>query len=152
MKKSSDIVTRTNEAFAKVITGSKKVGDLVGEIAAASNEQAQGVSQITQGLGQVDQVTQQNTAHAEESASTAEELSSQAQMLQNLVAAFTIEQDMPGHRAETVTGNRQAQMMLARGEAMGAGGRQTHAPWGGVTEANLEPEPVIPFGERDFGN
>ncbi len=67
-----------------------KVTDIVGEIAAASNEQAQGISQITQGLGQVDQVTQQNTAHAVETASAAEELSSQAQLLQGLVSNFKI--------------------------------------------------------------
>jgi len=53
----------------------------VAEIAAASNEQAQGVMQITKGLGHVDQVTQQNTSLAEENASAAQELTGQAQCL-----------------------------------------------------------------------
>ncbi|MBA4394964.1 MAG: chemotaxis protein, partial [Desulfobacca sp.] len=46
IKNGSDIVSKTNEAFAKVAGGSKKAGELVGEIAAASMEQAQGIDQI----------------------------------------------------------------------------------------------------------
>jgi methyl-accepting chemotaxis protein len=42
----SDLVTRTNEAFAKVSGSTSKVGDLVSEISAASNEQSQGIGQI----------------------------------------------------------------------------------------------------------
>jgi hypothetical protein len=35
----SDILAKTNETFGKVPVGSKKIGQLVGEIAAASQEQ-----------------------------------------------------------------------------------------------------------------
>jgi len=80
----------TAESFKEIVTGIVKTNDLVGEIAAASSEQAQGVSQVNIGLGQVDQVTQQNTANAEETASAAEELSSQATHLQGLVAKFKL--------------------------------------------------------------
>lgn len=47
-----------------------KVGELVGEIAFASNEQAQGIEQINAAVSEMDQVTQQNAATAEESASS----------------------------------------------------------------------------------
>jgi methyl-accepting chemotaxis protein len=40
IKTGSDIVGRTNEAFEKVAGGSRKVAELVGEISAASSEQA----------------------------------------------------------------------------------------------------------------
>ena len=69
--------------------------DLVAEITAASNEQAQGVAQINTGLGQVDRVTQQSTAHAEESAAAAEELAGQAKVLQDLVSAFKLDEQAP---------------------------------------------------------
>jgi len=85
----------TAGALKEIVVSVGKVTDLVAEIAAASNEQALGVSQITQGLGQIDQVTQQNTAHAEESASAAEELSSQAMMLQKLISTFKLSENMP---------------------------------------------------------
>jgi methyl-accepting chemotaxis protein len=62
-----------------------KVNDLVGEISAASNEQAQGIDQINTAVGQMDQVTQSNAANAEESASASEELSAQAEQLSGMV-------------------------------------------------------------------
>ena len=80
----------TAEALAEIVGGIVKVGDLVGEMAAASNEQAQGIAQISQGLGQIDQVTQQNTATAEETAAAAEELSGQADELRALISQFKL--------------------------------------------------------------
>ncbi|MEZ4483264.1 MAG: methyl-accepting chemotaxis protein [Syntrophotaleaceae bacterium] len=56
----------------EIVNAVIKATDLVSEIAAASNEQSQGIGQINQGLNQIDQVTQQNTANAEESAAAAE--------------------------------------------------------------------------------
>ncbi len=84
------VAKSTAESFKEIVDGIVKTNDLVGEIAAASSEQAQGVSQINIGLSQVDQVTQQNTANAEETASAAEELSSQARHLNDLVAKFRL--------------------------------------------------------------
>ena len=83
----------TAEALAEIVGGIVKVGDLVGEMAAASNEQAQGIAQISQGLGQIDQVTQQNTATAEETAAAAEELSGQADELRALTAQFKLKHE-----------------------------------------------------------
>jgi methyl-accepting chemotaxis protein len=62
----------------------------VQQVAAASREQASGVSQINNAMTQVDKVTQRNASAAEELASTAEEMSSQSESLQQMVAAFTI--------------------------------------------------------------
>ena len=84
------IAQETATAFGEIVSGIVKVGDLVGEMAAASNEQAQGIAQISQGLGQIDQVTQQNTATAEETAAAAEELSGQAAELRGLVGLFKL--------------------------------------------------------------
>ena len=86
----TQIAEDTASALSRIVSSVGKVKDLVAEIAAASNEQAQGISQIDQGLKQVDQVTQQNTAGAEESASAAEELSAQAGRLRELVAHFKL--------------------------------------------------------------
>jgi methyl-accepting chemotaxis protein len=62
-----------------------KTSDLVNEIAAASQEQAQGVDQINKAITQMDQVTQQNAAAAEESASASEELNAQAGSMKDIV-------------------------------------------------------------------
>ncbi|MFP4052353.1 MAG: methyl-accepting chemotaxis protein [Phycisphaerae bacterium] len=73
------------ESLNAIADGSRKVNDLVTEIAAASNEQAAGIEQISTAVTQMDQVTQSNAANAEESASASEELSAQAEELQTIV-------------------------------------------------------------------
>jgi len=73
------------EALSEIAEGSRKVNDLVGEISAASNEQSQGIDQISTAVMQMDQVTQSNAANAEESASASEELSAQAEELNRMV-------------------------------------------------------------------
>ena len=84
------IAEETSNALEEIVAGSTKVTDLIGEIAAASKEQAQGIGQINTGLSQVDQVTQQVTANAEESASASEELSSQSLQLKQMLTKFRL--------------------------------------------------------------
>jgi methyl-accepting chemotaxis protein len=81
----SQLVALTNQAFKEVVASSEKVAELVGEIAAASAEQAQGIEQVNKATSEMDKVTQQNAASAEESASASEELSSQAATMQDFV-------------------------------------------------------------------
>ncbi len=88
--KGNQMAQQTAGALKEIMNGTNKVADLLEEIAAASNEQAQGISQVTMGLGQIDQVTQQNTASAEESAAAAEELSGQALQMQEMLKRFVL--------------------------------------------------------------
>jgi len=89
----AQIADRTAESLRQIVQGVGKVTDLVAEIAAAANEQAQGIAQVNLGLSQVDQVNQKNTATAEESAAAAEELSGQARMLREMLGAFVLKDD-----------------------------------------------------------
>ena len=84
------ISQEVSSSFEKIATSSKKVNDLIAEIAAASKEQAQGIKGVNDAVVQMDKVTQQNAANAEESASASEELSSQAEELQAMVAQFRL--------------------------------------------------------------
>jgi methyl-accepting chemotaxis protein len=81
----SALVNSTSEAFAEVSDNARKVGELVGEIAAASKEQAEGIEQINKATVEMDKVTQQNAANAEESASASEEMSAQANQMMEYV-------------------------------------------------------------------
>jgi methyl-accepting chemotaxis protein len=63
----------------------KKVTKLVSEIAAASQEQSQGVDQINTALAEIDKVVQRNAASAEESAAAAEEMNVQAEQMRAFV-------------------------------------------------------------------
>lgn len=86
----TQIAEQTSTALQEIVEAITKASDLVGEIAAASAEQAQGIAQVNQGLGQIDQAVQQNTATAEESAAAAEELSSQSEHMKQMLARFTL--------------------------------------------------------------
>ena len=94
----SEIAERTAKALDEIVGSIGKVTDLIGEIAASSNEQAQGIAQVNIGMQQIDQVIQQNTATAEESAATSEELSSQAAELRNQLGRFKLKES-PGFSA-----------------------------------------------------
>ncbi len=86
----SALSEKTGGMLKEIVTGSTKVTDIVSEISAASNEQAQGLAQIASGLNQLESVTQQVTANSEESAAAAEELSAQAKHLNAMVAQFKL--------------------------------------------------------------
>jgi methyl-accepting chemotaxis protein len=79
------VVAETNSAFAEVSKASVTIGELVGEIAAASKEQAQGIEQINKAVVEMDKVVQQNAASAEESASASQEMNAQAEYLKLVV-------------------------------------------------------------------
>ncbi|WP_449246735.1 methyl-accepting chemotaxis protein [Desulfarculus baarsii] len=81
IREGSQLVGRTDDAFGRVSQSAMKVGELVGEIAAASREQAQGIEQINMAASEMDRVTQLNAANAEESAAASEELSAQAEQM-----------------------------------------------------------------------
>ena len=80
------LVGRTNKGFQAISESASKVGDLVAEIAAASNEQAQGVDQINNAVVEMDKVVQNNAASAEESASSSQEMIVQAEKMKGMVA------------------------------------------------------------------
>ena len=78
--------------LTQIVEQVRRMDTLVAEIATASDEQSQGIQQITKAMSEMDKVTQSNAAGAEESASAATELSSQSNDLRSAVEelnAFT---------------------------------------------------------------
>ena len=71
---------------------------MAGEVAAASQEQSQGIAQVNTAVTQMDKVTQSNAANAEESAAAAEELTAQAESLKEAVAELLRLVDGTGRR------------------------------------------------------
>lgn len=84
-KKSVHIVSEVDEVLGTMGEHAQRSKELVAEIAAASEEQSQGISQVNTAIAQIDQVTQSNASNAEESASAAEELNAMAETLQKTV-------------------------------------------------------------------
>jgi methyl-accepting chemotaxis protein len=84
------VAERSGQLLTELVPSIRQSADTVQEVAAATAEQASGVSQINRALTGVDQVTQRNASAAEELASTAEEMASQAESLEQLVAFFRV--------------------------------------------------------------
>ncbi|MEO6003851.1 MAG: methyl-accepting chemotaxis protein [Opitutus sp.] len=83
------ISTKVAISFDEIVSKARKVDELVAEIATASIEQNQGISQVTTAVSQMDQVTQSNAAGAEESAAASEELSAQAGTMRESVRSLS---------------------------------------------------------------
>jgi len=79
----------------------KKGGARVGEIASASGEQSQGVSEINKAMNQLDEVTQQNAAASQSSSREADSLKTEAETLQQLINE--LEMIIRGVGAQTAT-------------------------------------------------
>lgn len=66
------------------------MGDIIGEITAASSEQSDGIGQVNTAVNQLDRMTQQNAALVEESAAAAQSLREQAMRLAGAVQVFKL--------------------------------------------------------------
>lgn len=64
--------------------------DSIDAIAAISNEQSDGISQVSVGINQMAIVVQSNSATAQECAAASEHLSTEAMGLKQLVDQFTL--------------------------------------------------------------
>jgi methyl-accepting chemotaxis protein len=102
VRSSRDLTEQTQIAFKENVEISGKVVSLVAEIAAASQEQAQGIGQISKAVAEMDKVVQHTAASAEESASASEEMNAQAEQMKVYVKNLT--QIIHGSGAVEVTG------------------------------------------------
>ncbi len=82
------VLENLKEITEKVV----KFSEIMAEIAAASEQQNEGLEQINNAVEQMNGITQQNAANAEESASSAKELSQQAKQMSDLVNTFNLTQ------------------------------------------------------------
>ena len=88
---SVEIAERAGKLLADIVPGIQKTAGLVQEINASSNEQAEGIGQVTSAIHQLDQVIQQSSVSTEEMSSASEMLSEQAEQLLSAASFFQIE-------------------------------------------------------------
>ena len=129
----------------EIVSQVHKVSQVMGEIAAASEQQQQGVVQLNTAVEQLNQVTQQTAVNSEEATSTAQELSSQAAEMRHLVQAFRLSHVSLGHSVaprlappETVAKRPPQQRQALR------------QPKPVPPAASPAPEEIIPFDEEDM--
>ncbi|HEY5761474.1 MAG TPA: methyl-accepting chemotaxis protein [Steroidobacter sp.] len=84
----SELVDESGRTLTDIMESVKRVSDIVAEIAAASEEQAQGIDQVNNALTTMDSMTQQNAALVEEASAASKSLEQQGQGLVAQVGQF----------------------------------------------------------------
>ncbi|KWI85538.1 hypothetical protein WM13_27750 [Burkholderia ubonensis] len=99
IRSGSALVDEAGRTMTEVIGAVQRVTDIMGEIAAASEEQSGGIDQVARAVTQMDEVTQQNAALVEEAAAAAQSLDEQAARLRETVAVFQLDDGAAQRRA-----------------------------------------------------
>ena len=90
VEEGSRLVDESGNTLEEIVVASKKVSDIIAEIAAAGQEQAAGIDQINKAITQLESVTQQNAALVEEAAAASESMAGQSKGLQQMVTRFNV--------------------------------------------------------------
>ncbi|MBR8211627.1 MULTISPECIES: methyl-accepting chemotaxis protein [Burkholderia] len=138
----STLVDEAGRTMSDVIGAVQRVTDIMGEIAAASEEQSSGIDQVARAVAQMDEVTQQNAALVEEAAAAAQSLEEQAARLRETAAVFQLDDEAA--RAGAVVAVRQAPRAPSAPAAAPA------APAAARVERDAPPKraPVVPTPAR----
>ncbi|WP_233830382.1 methyl-accepting chemotaxis protein [Paraburkholderia sp. ZP32-5] len=107
----SALVDEAGRTMTEIISAVQRVTDIMGEIAAASEEQSSGIDQVARAVTQMDEVTQQNAALVEEAAAAASSLEEQAARLRSAVAVFQVDDN--GAAAPAAVAPRRAAAAVA---------------------------------------
>jgi uncharacterized phage infection (PIP) family protein YhgE len=86
-------VDESGQTLAEIKDAVNKVSNIIAEIAAASEEQAQGIDQVNNAVAQMDSMTQQNAALVEEATAASKQLEQQGQTLVAQVSQFRTRDD-----------------------------------------------------------
>jgi methyl-accepting chemotaxis protein len=90
------LVDRAGETMSEMVASVKRVTDIMGEIAVASQEQSAGIEQINKAITEMDNATQQNAALVEEAAASSQLLEDQAEKLARAGSQFKMDASQAG--------------------------------------------------------
>jgi PAS domain S-box-containing protein len=96
----SELVNQSGKTLEEIVNAVKRVGDIIAEIAAASQEQAGGIDQVSKAIMAMDETTQQNAALVEETTSASQSMRSQAAELLRRMALFKTQKMSEAEKAE----------------------------------------------------
>lgn len=90
VNRGSRLVSETGVVLGTIVSAIADIDMLVSEIAASTQEQARGMSEVNAAVNQMDQVTQQNAAMVEQATAAAANLTQEATNVSRLVAQFVL--------------------------------------------------------------
>ncbi len=84
------LVEETGNALQRISGQVNEINALVGDIAAAAQDQATGLGEINEAVNQMDQTTQQNAAMVEQSTAASRSMADEAEGLSQLISQFRL--------------------------------------------------------------
>ncbi len=120
--KGSELVNLSGKTLNEIVTSTRRVSEIMSEIASASGEQSVGLEQINRAVCQMDALTQSQSTQTEELATTAMSLSNSAHHLQSMVARFTLDSPAGGEGGFARGGARAADEIARAGKPVFAKG------------------------------
>ncbi len=129
----SRLVNESGEVLEEIVNGVKRVTDIVGEIAAASQEQSAGIEEVNKAILQLDELTQQNAALVEQAAAASESMGDQADDLNQMIAFFTVGNEDAAHQPT----------MRSADAHKGADRRSAGRPWNASKTAAPEAQSFV---------
>ncbi|MCB1798578.1 MAG: hypothetical protein KDI67_06820, partial [Gammaproteobacteria bacterium] len=88
VKSGTALVNESGSVLDEIVIGVNKVGDIVAQIVAASEEQASGIGQVNQAVASIDELTQRNAALAEQTSAASAGLKERAGRMLERMAFF----------------------------------------------------------------
>ncbi|MBN1829644.1 MAG: cache domain-containing protein [Deltaproteobacteria bacterium] len=85
----AEATSKTVEVFNRNVAVSQEIKQIIDEMAEASKEQSEGISQVNVAVAEMDKITQQSASRAEELARTASNANGQAEKLREYVDDLT---------------------------------------------------------------
>lgn len=113
----TEYVNETGKALSEIVSGVKKVGEIVAEIAAASAEQSAGIAQVNQAVAQMDEITQQNAALAEEASAASVSMSDLSTNMVELLSFFKLDRKAGERSSRTADQNATVHADIVRTKA-----------------------------------
>ncbi|WP_063569163.1 methyl-accepting chemotaxis protein [Achromobacter ruhlandii] len=110
----SSQVAAAGQTMDEIVTSVQRVADIMGEISAASAQQAGGIDQVSLAVSQMDEVTQQNAALVEQASAAASAMEDQARRLAEATAVFKTQSGQVIEAAPVQVGGRTPAPRLSR--------------------------------------
>ena len=136
---SSTVATSLTEITEKV----DNITNIINDITGNTQEQAEGLEQISDSVSQMDMTTQTNASSAEENASASEELNAQAQALDEVIQVMASMCNATMKNGTSSAGKKRPIKKLKKAEPVKA--KVAQLP----SSATLKPEQVIPLDDSE---
>ncbi len=128
VERGSAMVNESGATLQTIFSSVKMVTDIVGEIAAASEEQRTGIEQVNAAMSQVEHVTQSNLAQTEVLSSKLQSLGEQSERLMELISTFTLGDVVEGNTEinGSSTGGGLSERLYEEAEALDSADAASH--------------------------